>query len=41
MPDVYRAPEVALDMPWSYPIDLWGFAMTACDFHPSQHTFAC
>lgn len=28
MPDVYRAPEVVLGMPWSYSIDLWGFAMT-------------
>lgn len=28
MPDVYRAPEVVLGMPWSYPIDAWGFAMT-------------
>jgi serine/threonine-protein kinase SRPK3 len=28
MPDVYRAPEVVLGMPWSYPIDVWGFAMT-------------
>ena len=30
MPDVCRAPEVLLDMPWSYPIDPWGFAMTVC-----------
>lgn len=29
MPDVYRAPEVILGMPWSYSIDVWGFAMTA------------
>jgi len=28
MPDVYRAPEVVLGMSWSYPIDVWGFAMT-------------
>ncbi|KAK0253464.1 hypothetical protein LTR02_002537 [Friedmanniomyces endolithicus] len=28
MPDLYRAPEVVLGMPWSYPIDTWGFAMT-------------
>jgi serine/threonine-protein kinase SRPK3 len=28
MPNVYRAPEVVLGMPWSYPIDIWGFAMT-------------
>lgn len=30
MPGVYRAPEVVLGMPWSYPIDVWGFAMTVC-----------
>jgi hypothetical protein len=28
MPHVYRAPEVILGMPWSYPVDIWGFAMT-------------
>lgn len=28
MPDVYRAPEVILGLPWSCPVDLWGFAMT-------------
>lgn len=22
-PDVYRAPEVILEAPWSYPIDIW------------------
>lgn len=27
MPDVYRAPEVVLNMPWSYPVDIWSFAM--------------
>lgn len=30
MPDVYRAPEVLLGMPWSHSVDLWGFAMTVC-----------
>lgn len=28
MPNVYRAPEVILDMEWSYPVDIWSFAMT-------------
>lgn len=32
MPDVYRAPEVLLGMPWSYPVDVWGFAMTVRTF---------
>ena len=27
MPDVYRSPEVVLSMEWSYPVDIWGFAM--------------
>ena len=27
MPNVYRAPEVILDVPWSYPVDRWAFAM--------------
>lgn len=28
MPNVYRAPEVILGMRWSYPVDVWSFAMT-------------
>lgn len=28
MPHVYRAPEVILDMPWDYAVDIWGFGMT-------------
>lgn len=27
MPDRYRAPEVILGMPWSYPVDTWSLAM--------------
>ena len=27
MPNVYRAPEIILDFPWSYPVDIWGFGM--------------
>jgi hypothetical protein len=27
MPNVYRAPEVILGLPWSYPVDIWGFGM--------------
>jgi hypothetical protein len=33
MPNIYRAPEVLLGMPWSYPVDAWGFAMTVRTFH--------
>jgi len=32
MPDVYRAPEVVLDMPWSYPVDIWALGMVVS--HP-------
>lgn len=28
MPDVYRAPEVILGLPWSYPVDIWALGMT-------------
>lgn len=27
MPNVYRAPEVILGLPWGYEVDVWGFAM--------------
>ena len=30
MPEVYRAPEVVLGMPWSYPVDIWSFGMVVC-----------
>ncbi|KAK3074287.1 hypothetical protein LTR53_003398 [Teratosphaeriaceae sp. CCFEE 6253] len=40
MPDVYRAPQVILQMPWSYPIDLWGFAMTLWDLFEPKRLFS-
>lgn len=27
MPDIYRAPEVLLGLPWSYPVDIWSLAV--------------
>ena len=27
MPDLYRAPEVLLKLPWSYPVDVWSVAV--------------
>ncbi|KAF7186687.1 Serine/threonine-protein kinase SRPK [Pseudocercospora fuligena] len=37
MPNVYRAPEVILDVPWSYPVDRWAFAMVIWDlFEPNR-----
>ncbi|KAJ5211168.1 hypothetical protein N7491_010988 [Penicillium cf. griseofulvum] len=31
MPMPYRAPEVTLEVPWSYPVDIWCVGLTACD----------
>lgn len=28
-PEVYRAPEVILQMPWSYPVDIWNVGVMA------------
>ncbi|KAK3661149.1 hypothetical protein LTR56_000272 [Elasticomyces elasticus] len=36
MPVECRAPEVILDMPWSYPIDVWSFGMTAWELLEPQ-----
>lgn len=27
MPDVYRAPEVVLDMPWDFKVDIWNLGV--------------
>ncbi|KAM3421860.1 hypothetical protein BST61_g2237 [Cercospora zeina] len=39
MPDLYRAPEVILGMHWSYPVDLWGFAMSLWDLFEPKRLF--
>ncbi|KAJ6143824.1 hypothetical protein N7471_003277, partial [Penicillium samsonianum] len=31
MPMPYRAPEIVLEVPWSYPVDIWCVGLTACD----------
>ncbi|KAJ5154926.1 uncharacterized protein N7500_010365, partial [Penicillium coprophilum] len=31
MPMPYRAPEITLEVPWSYPIDIWSVGLAACD----------
>ncbi|CAI7627955.1 unnamed protein product [Penicillium glandicola] len=31
MPMPYRAPEILLAVPWSYPVDIWCIGLTACD----------
>lgn len=30
MPIQYRTPEMLLDMPWDYSVDLWALALTVC-----------
>jgi serine/threonine protein kinase len=29
-PNVYRSPEVMLDMEWSYPVDIWNVGAMVC-----------
>jgi serine/threonine-protein kinase SRPK3 len=31
-PDPYRAPEVILEMPWGYPVDIWNIVVMVRDF---------
>jgi serine/threonine protein kinase len=31
-PDPYRAPEVILEMPWGYAVDIWNVGVTVRDF---------
>lgn len=33
-PNVYRAPEVILEMPWSYSIDVWNVGCVVSHFDP-------
>ena len=38
-PDIYRAPEVILEAPWSYPVDIWNtgcMVMTSNEDAPSE-----
>ncbi|SMR58372.1 unnamed protein product [Zymoseptoria tritici ST99CH_1E4] len=39
MPDVYRAPEVILGMPWGHSVDLWAYAMTIWDLFEPRKLF--
>ncbi|KAK3307672.1 kinase-like domain-containing protein [Chaetomium strumarium] len=38
-PDVYRAPEVILEAPWSYPIDIWNAGCMIWDLFEGGHLF--
>lgn len=34
-PDVYRAPEVCLQIPWSYGVDIWNLGVLVCGLSKS------
>ncbi|KAL8980546.1 MAG: hypothetical protein Q9177_005848, partial [Variospora cf. flavescens] len=38
-PNVYRAPEVCLDAPWSYSIDIWNVGCMIWDLFEGKHLF--
>ncbi|KAI8725372.1 Protein kinase domain-containing protein [Fusarium sp. LHS14.1] len=38
-PDIYRAPEVILEAPWSYRVDIWNIGCLIWDLFESGHLF--
>ncbi|KFY69139.1 hypothetical protein V496_00518 [Pseudogymnoascus sp. VKM F-4515 (FW-2607)] len=38
-PEVYRAPEVILEMDWSYPVDIWNVGVMIWDLFQDKHIF--
>ena len=38
-PNIYRAPEVMLKAPWSYPIDIWNVGAMVWDVFEGGHLF--
>ncbi|KAJ4387393.1 hypothetical protein N0V93_007984 [Gnomoniopsis smithogilvyi] len=38
-PNVYRAPEVILEVPWSYSIDIWNLGCVIWDIYQGGHLF--
>ncbi|OBT66137.1 hypothetical protein VE03_05141 [Pseudogymnoascus sp. 23342-1-I1] len=38
-PDPYRAPEVILEMPWSYSADIWNVGVMVWDMFENRHMF--
>lgn len=38
-PNVYRSPEVCLDIPWSYGIDIWNVGCLVWDLFEGKHMF--
>ncbi|KAE8140333.1 kinase-like protein [Aspergillus pseudotamarii] len=39
MPDVYRAPEVILQIPWNYKVDIWNVGVLTWDLFEGQQLF--
>ncbi|KAM3425092.1 hypothetical protein BST61_g7058 [Cercospora zeina] len=39
-PYVYRAPEVILDIPWSYEVDIWNVGVMIWDLFEGRHLFS-
>ncbi|KAL1847252.1 hypothetical protein VTK73DRAFT_10387 [Phialemonium thermophilum] len=39
MPDLYRAPEIILYIPWNEKIDIWGFGLMVWDLLEGKHLF--
>ncbi|KAL4780116.1 kinase-like domain-containing protein [Aspergillus varians] len=39
MPDIYRAPEVILNMTWDYKVDIWNVGMVIWDLFEHRHLF--
>ncbi|OQE38601.1 hypothetical protein PENCOP_c008G01301 [Penicillium coprophilum] len=40
MPMPCRAPEITLEVPWSYPIDIWSVGLAACDLLGLRRPFS-
>ncbi|PGG97398.1 CMGC/SRPK protein kinase [Helicocarpus griseus UAMH5409] len=38
-PDPYRAPEVILEMPWGYAVDIWNVGVMVWDMFENRHMF--
>ncbi|PGH11543.1 hypothetical protein AJ79_04801 [Helicocarpus griseus UAMH5409] len=39
MPDIYRAPEVLLCLPWAYPVDIWSIGVMTLEFLEGRNLF--
>ncbi|KAI1932876.1 hypothetical protein LOZ65_000483 [Ophidiomyces ophidiicola] len=39
MPDLYRAPEVLLKLPWSFPVDLWSIGVMTLELLEGRNLF--